>query len=423
MKHSAPLFVTLFGSFSLMRKVDGRTLTVSDQTSTSKKLWPFLQYLIVFRQKEAITQPEVIHTLWYNNEEKNPTNALKTLLHRARNVMEDLAYPDGKQILLYRRGIYGLHPDVTVEVDAEQFESFYQEAKQCAGEEKLSMLLQAIKLYKGEFLPKYSDFTWVMSLRTYYCNLHLNACAQAIELLAQAQRHQDIINLCRKALLLAPYEEELHIALMNAQIATGAQQSAMQHYAYTSSLFMDQLGITPSEEFSSIYQTLIKTNHSVQLDLTVVRSALIEESPSPGPFYCELAIFREIYRWEARIAQRSGTVVQLGLISILDSPVKKLTQKQVSVTMERLESSISSVLRRGDAFTRLSASQYLMLLPYATHEGGEIVLRRVTSHFKRCHPKSTALLHYGVLSLLPFHPDESMETTHFSRSVAETEPT
>ena len=45
------LHISMFGSFTMTRRVAGETLVVTDQSSSSKKLWTFLEYLIAFRSK------------------------------------------------------------------------------------------------------------------------------------------------------------------------------------------------------------------------------------------------------------------------------------------------------------------------------------------------------------------------------------
>lgn len=394
------LKVTLFDAFQMELETNGQVQRISDQISSSKKLWYFLQYLVIFRHKKYIPQSEIIDTLWNNDEESNPANALKTLLHRARNTMEGLGYPDGKQVILYRRGMYSWNEELPLEIDAEKFESLCNKANGM-GTDALPVLLEAIEVYKGDFLPKYSVVPWVIALRTYYQNRYQGACCDAIEILEQQQRYQEIISLCRKALAVIPYEECIHLKLVKALTAVGEQRLAIEHYAQTANMFMDELGVTPSEEFSKVYLDLIKVSQGVQLDLSVIRDELVRDLPAEGPYFCELAVFQEIYRRETRVSQRSGNVMQLALISVMDGRNKKLTPKQVSITMNRLKESLESILRRGDAFTRYSQSQYLLLLPYATYEGGEIVLQRALTHFKNNHPKTNATLHCSVMPMIP----------------------
>lgn len=402
MEYSDVLQVTLLGSFQLARQVSGHLCTINDQVSTSRKLWTFLQYLIAFRHRE-ISQDEIIDVLWDSEDDSNTVNALKTLLHRARATLEAMGYDDGKQVILYRRGIYAWNNDLPVEVDAERFELLCNQADHAEGD-RLPLLLSALALYRGPFLPKSSCEPWVVYQRTYYHNRFLSLCSEASEILDQQGRAPEIIDLCRRSLIFAPYEESLHLSLMQALISTGAQHAAIEHYHFITKLFMDELGVTPTQGLTDLYRELVKSTRSVELDLSVVRDALSEETPRPGPYFCEYVIFQDIYRLEARASQRTGQVVQLAMLSMLSARGKELTTKQTRVSMERLKEIVIATLRRGDAFTRFSASQYLALLPCATREGGEVVLGRLVTSFRRLYPKMPVLIQYSILPVIPLMP-------------------
>ncbi len=380
----------------MTRQVAGSTLVITDQSSSSKKLWSFLEYLLAFRDR-TIPQEEIIDVLWNNTEVSNPANTLKTLLHRARHTIEELGFPDGKRVILYRRGTYSWNSDISVTVDTEQFEALADDGEQ----DRLHSALAAIDLYKGDFLPKASHEPWVVSLRVYYHSKYLNLCSEAAELLAELAKYDELMDLCRKAILVDPYDERMHLWLMQAMIATGAQQAAIQHYNYVIGLFMEQMGVTPSEELTALYRQLIRSSKSVEMDLRVIQKNLTEENPYTGPYYCEYAIFQDVYRLSARTAVRTGQIVQLAMLSIEDSRGKPLSAKQIGIAAERVREVISTGLRQGDAFTRFSATQYLLLLPCATYEDGDKVLKRLVADFRRAYPKVNIQLQYSVLPLMP----------------------
>lgn len=420
MRTQDELRISMLGGFVMTRQAKGNTYTVSDQSSSSKKLWQFLQYLVTYRARDGIPQAEIIDVLWNDENGGNPANSLKTLLHRVRNLMETLGYPDGKDIILYRRGVYSINRSLPIWVDIEEFEHLYQQTRVPTAN-RLSLLMTAISLYKGEFLPKTADATWSVSEKSYYHSKYLQMCEDAVALYEADGKFNEIISLVRQALTVAPYEEPLHLALLRALAATGAQQTAITHYINTAKLFMDQLGITPSEEFTGIYRELIRMTRAPELDLSVVRKDLTEQPRDGGPYFCELAIFQEFYHFEARVAQRTGTVLQLALLSVLDNNDKPLSQKQNALAMQRLKDIILSLLRKGDVFCRYSSSQFLFLLPYATYEGGESVLNRLCFFYRRTYQKSNIILHYSVLPLQPMDAiqaeDEKIPFTHIKGSV------
>lgn len=402
MEYPATLSITMFGSFSMLYQKEGcDDRSITDQTLSSKKLWAFLSYLISFRHK-GIPQNEIIDVLWSNEEISDPVNTLKTLLHRARHILETLGFPDGKQVILYRRGTYSLNSDLEMSVDTEQFEALCAEAAGLVDSgARLACILRAISLYSGSFLPKAAGEPWVVSLRVYYHTRYLRLCAEAAELFNAAARYEEAINICRSALAIDPYEEVLHLILMKTLSASGARQAALQHYSYVTGLFMDQLGVSPSEEITALYRELSASEKSVELNLRVVRDSLDEEPTAHGAFFCEYTVFQDIYRLEARAAARSGRAIQLAMLTLLDTRGNHLGRKQGAAAMNLLQDAILSNLRMGDSFSRFSISQYLVLFPSASLENANKALSRIVTNFKASNPRLRVSVQYSLLPVLP----------------------
>ena len=400
------LDITMFGQFAISHTVNGETKTMTDQASASRRLWAFWAYLISFRSS-PVAQDQLIDILWNGEETEDPVNTLKTLLHRARRLLESLGIEDAKQVLLYRKGSYSWSDQVVFSIDAERFDRYYETAME-GSSTKLPALLSAISLYRGALLPKATQETWAISLRMYYQARFMKICAEAARMLEQEGRYVDMIDICRKAIHADPYDESIHLLLMQALASNGSQQAAISHYTHVTQLFMDQLGVAPSEQLTSFYRRLVKSTNSVELDLRVVRKALVEEEPANSPYYCEYAIFQDIYRLESRTAERTGQVIQLSMLSVLSDQGTSLSAKQSGLAMERLKQVIATTLRRGDAFTQYSASQYLLLLPCANYENGNKVLQRVVSNFKRIYPTMNIRLQFSVQPLLPSHMEQAL---------------
>ena len=397
--------VSLLGDFTMRHCVGTEEYVLTERDSTSKLLWTFLEYLSFF-SKRGVTQGELIEVLWGDSEgSRNPANTLKTLLHRGRAALERLGFPDGKQVLLYRRGLYTWSPEVSLELDTDQFDLLCAQSP----EENPESVLQALQLYQGDFLPSAMGSPWAVSLRTYYHTKFLRVCRDMAVWLLEQQRYAEAEALCRRATVADPYDEPSHLLLMRILAASGAQQAAIQHYTQVTKLFMDQLGVSPSESMRALYRELTKADSSVELDLDAVRKRLQEFSPRAGAYFCEYGVFQDIYRLEARNAVRSGRIVQLAMLTVLDENEHRLLSKRCSAAMEELRSTIHSSLRAGDTFTRFSASQYLLLLPTTTYENGVMVLQRILNAFE------TTLIGRTVrteFSLLPVLPVQDPKDTH-----------
>ena len=376
---------------------------INDQFNRSKKLWTLLEYIIYFRKRE-VSQNELIDLLWPEGDEiGNPANTLKTLLYRVRAMVEELGFEDGSQLIVYRRGTYAWNPPIPCEIDIEMFDDLCNiiETADISKEERLAHMLKAIEIHKGDFLPKSELESWVVPINTYYRSQYVKLVTKTIELLQEADRDEDIINICQKAIIIDPYEEFFHHNIINSLVNIGKQQQALSHYGYVMELFFNKFGITPSEDLTTLYKKVVKTSNHTEFDLRVIKDNLQEEHVGGGCFFCEYEFFKNIYQLEARTAARTGQSVFLCLISVSGISNKKLDQKLLNKTMEKLKGVISSSLRSGDVFTRYSVSQYLTMIPTTNYENGNMVMQRILKAFRKENPKSPVILKYTLQPLSP----------------------
>ncbi len=390
------LCVTFFGGFSLSCPGGGKV--ISEQERASQRLWSFLEYLCAFHQN-GVGQEELIAALWEEGEEAaDPVGALKTTLHRARAILKELGFPDGKQVLLYRRGRYFWGPELRT--DAEELEELYA-AFSAAPDRTLPAVLEFLPRYQGDFLPNAAGASWTLPLRTYYHTRYLRLSHSAANRLWELGRLDEAIGVCRQAATLDPYDERCQLLLMRLLHASGATQTALQHYSQVSKLCMDQLGVAPSPELVAFYQEIARIDASVELDLRIIRRRLLEEEPVEGAFICEYAVFRDIYRLMARGMYRSGRVVQMCLLTILERDGNYPEARRSAAVMAELERSCLSRLRSEDVAARLNANQYLLLLPTASYENAERVLRRGLDAFKNTLLGRTVAVRTSLLPVLP----------------------
>ena len=377
------LQISMLGGFSLSYP-DGTAIDY--QSNRSNKLWMVLAYLLTHRGKQ-ITQDELIDILWPDEEIDNPVNTLKTMRHRLCGMLDALGGIPGKEMIRYNHGIYAWSEEVDCVLDIDQFSTYCALAEQEQDDsQKISYYLNALEYYNGDFLPKLSSEMWVMSAHAYYHAEYLRVVKKCIALLRTENRYYEIITVCQKAVTIEPYDEDLHRELIDALVRTGAKQSALNHYEKVKELFYHEFGINLSEDLVELYKQIIDETNDAQMDLSFIASRL-QEDMVPGAFYCEYALFKEIYRLMTRMMERSGQSVYLCLVSITDKNGKHIVNtKKQNEAVGRLRTAIQFSLRRGDVFTRYSVSQYLILLSSINYENTEMVLRRITDNFKRDNP-------------------------------------
>ena len=85
--------------------------TIGDANYHLKKPWMLLAYLIVFRNR-AIPVDELINLLYPGEQGKSPQGALKTLIYRVRELLEELGLPESRDMILVTRGSYAWNAEI-----------------------------------------------------------------------------------------------------------------------------------------------------------------------------------------------------------------------------------------------------------------------------------------------------------------------
>ena len=389
--------MTLLGSFSIVCS-NGREF--SDRSSRSRKMLSLIAYLIAHRGRD-IPQSELIEALWTNEEMDDPSNTLKTLLHRARITLGDLGFASGKELILSTRGGYTWNIELPIFIDAEDFDNVCRQAFAAEDDAKLDLLRRAIALYTGDFLPKCADDAWASPLVMYYRSQYLKCVRLAVDRLTGMGEFAEVIEICQKAVTIEPYDESLHLSLLRALIDNGMQQAALQHYNSVTERFQKEFGIDPSPELVALHKEIVKTTKITEMNLHVIREELCESERIEGAFFCEYEFFRDVYRLNARAASRSGQIMHIALISVIEGAGKPLTPRRLNTAMERLRETIGHSLRRGDVYTRYSVSQFLLMLPTANRDNSEKILNRISKAYRKDYSRSNILLHYSILPMEP----------------------
>jgi len=390
--------VRMLGGFSL---TCGET-SVTEDDSRSRKMWLLLAYLIYCRSR-SITQSELIDLLWADDEESiNPQGALKTTLHRLRTLLDKVSESCGCSLILRQGSGYAWNPDAPLDFDVEQFDRLCREGAHAEDvDKKLALYLEALDFYRGDFLPRLSMEAWVVPIAAYFHNLYVTAVQETLSIFEAKKRHEDAVNLCRKALKVEAYSEDLYRHLLVNLLATGQKEAAVSAYEDLSRILLNNFGIMPSEDIRALYREAVRTDNGYIVPLDQVRDQLRENNPAEGALFCEYDAFKILYQAMARTISRSGDTIHIALISMKGPKGKALSQRSLDMAMKNLQVQILGNMRRGDIATRCSGSQFIIMLPKANYEGACIVCARILRAFFRQHPHSPAEITYNVLPLEP----------------------
>ena len=392
-----PLQVWMLGEFSIANG-DSR---VDDGGNRSRKVWLLLAYMI-YNRNRAIPQEELVSLLWGDEEgSSNPVNALKTMLHRVRSTLNQLQDNAGHTLIVRRDGSYAWNTDVPISFDVELFDQLCTRAAAAAGEDRLALLLQALELYRGDFLSKLSTEPWVVPISAYYHNIYIQTLLEVLPILEERDQWERAAALCRNALRVEPYNETIYQHLMRALVEQGDQKGAVQVYEEMSELLFSNFGVMPADESRSLYRQALRTVNDRTIPIGLVQEQLKEQDAAPGALICDYDFFKVLYHAEARAVARNGDAVHIGLLTLVGEDGRDLPKRSLDRAMENLQEQIRINLRRGDIAAQCSVSQYILMLPQANYENSCMVCQRICKAFARQYPHSPAEIRFSVHPLEP----------------------
>ncbi len=390
------LQVQMLGQFTL--RYGDRT--ISDSDDRSRRVWSLLAYML-YNHGRSFAQEELIHLYWSNGEKSaDPGNALKSIFHRIRTALDKLQPGLGRLLIRRKAGRYFWNNVMPLSLDIEDFEAHFH-AAEAAGDDdvRLAEYQAALALYAGDPLPRMTDEIWTIPIVAYYHSLYTRAAAGAIELLEKQERTAEAVALCRRAIHIEPYQEDLYEHLMRGLLRTGDMKGAMSVYEEMSEQLFAHFGVMPSETLRTLYRQATRTVNDRTLTMDEVCSQLEEPAPHGGAMVCEYDFFKILYRAEARSIARNGHSANICLLSVSGKDGEMLARRSLDPAMNNLQVLVQNNLRRGDAIARCSISQYIILLPQANYENSRMVADRLVSAFYRRYPHSPARLRYTVQPL------------------------
>ena len=392
------LHVTMLGNFTLQLV----TQNVNSDSNRQRKVWLLLAYLIYNRNRRS-SQSEFLELICNTGDEvEDYTGRLKALFFRARTLLNQLGENAGHELIIYKNGSYEWNSDYPISVDVEEFDRLCNAAIREQDEDaQLELYLQAFELYRGDFLAKLSMESWVMPLTTYYHQMYLTSVQNALAILASRNNWEKAEAICRRALVIEPYSEELYQYLMRSLIARSDRAGARAIYEQMSEALFKTFGAMPSEDSHALYREASREMNEQSVHIGAMRNQLREAEDAKGAVLCEYDFFKLLYQVQARAILRSGEVIHIALLSMDGRNNKPLSRRSLDCAMENLQMVTMQNLRLGDVVSRCSLSQLVVMLPQANFENSGMVCQRIIKAFYRQYPHSPADIRFSVQPLEP----------------------
>lgn len=169
------------------------------------------------------------------------------------------AGPQRDNVILFRQGIYALSPDVEWQVDVER-----SQRARAAGEElreadpkgALEAWNAAWKLYRGPFLAGF-EAPWIAARRDELRRQHLALLSEIGSLASTLDRTTEALDAYRSVLLEEPYEERVHLSVMELYARQGRRDLVRKQFVRLQD-YLKELGVEPLEETQRCYHRLMR---------------------------------------------------------------------------------------------------------------------------------------------------------------------
>ena len=366
-------YISTLGEFDI--KVDGQSIL--RDSNRMYRIYKLFEYFLTFRNKKLLPET-IIDNLLSDSESEDPKNMLRTQIFRLRKIINALLpkgeLPEKYMNLNFTNGYYCLEIGENTIVDIDVFENLIQKGdkeREYDIESAIESYQNAISLYKGLYLSDNAYEVWLVPTRNYYQRLFLKTLNKYIDLLKRNEENEKIVNLCEKSLLIEPFEESIHIELIEALLKIGQNKSAMQHYEYALNMLEKELDAKPSAKFIN-YINIIQnyTSRNNDLDIEAINKSLEEELPE-GAMYCSLEYFKFLFNLQKRKSKRNNEYDYL--LSIM---INSNNNKSINDVFSVLKKS----LRKGDVFTSWNDNQILVMLHNVKENGTETIKERLTDN-------------------------------------------
>lgn len=349
-----------------------------------------LMSCLLLHRGEAVSAQELTRALWPGASSASPETALKTLVSRLRDHLDQIS-PRLSGCLSTLRGGYCWSRQAGVAIDLDEFEPLADSLTRLGAIDPcaLAQLRRLISLYRGGLvvLPRMADY--LAPYAAHFSARFEAAVTHCLDLLETGGEAREASSLCRAALDAAPDSTALRLRLTALLLQTDRQQAADQHYQAA-------VSAQSPEASKALLTRLAVAEDQLTEHLSGIRERLCQPIEEPGAVICDRDVFSTIFRLSSRLLERMGGGILLGVILMTGLEGQPLLQGKL---MAHLTHETSHSLRRGDTVSRVRVNEIAVLLPMTPPEAGQQIMERLKAQFYRAHPSCGCTLVCGVIPL------------------------
>lgn len=384
----ATIEIRMLGDFEI--RVNGKPVLA--QLAQSRKATALVQYLVLQRG-ERVPHKVLTDTLWAGERSTNPDMALRAILHRFRNMIDDEGLDALQGCILTSRGCYQWNPSLDCTVDVFRVSDLAEQARREEDPEKRGRLYEEIvDLYNGRLLPQSASESWVEGVSVRLHGQYRTAILSLLELCKKWGESTRIISLCNRALELDPYEERLYLEEIVALESLGRHAEAQEIARRGNAMGCLHHAIEPGRA-GAAYRQMRQADRNMESEVAKL-VAVLPDTEDTGACVCDFDTFKEVYRVQRGVQARYGLPVFLAILTV--APGQDADAAETASMVDQLGELIHKSLRQCDVAARYTDTQYVVMLCGSAVETGSSPLERIKASFYRMPAHGRYLLSYSL---------------------------
>ena len=235
----------LLGDFCLT--YGGKPVT----TLETPRLRALVAYLALHRHAPQ-TRHHLAFLFWPDSTEAQALTNLRKQLYFLSNRL-----PAADPLLQATRQTVQWSPAVGLGLDVTAFAALLTQANTVAGSQAISLLCQAIDLYRGDLLPECYD-EWIFPQREALREQYAGGQTRLVVLLEEQREYSAAISYAQRLLRHDPLHEPTYRTLLRLYALQGDRAAALRIYHTCVTQLREELGVDPDAETQHAYERLLQ---------------------------------------------------------------------------------------------------------------------------------------------------------------------
>ncbi len=218
--------------------------------------------LLLTHRGAALDRDQIAEYLWPGQDPAAMQRNFKVTLNTLYQVLEPDREAGQESAFICREGTsYSLRAGADIWMDAEVFREKIAQAEaalESQPDRAAGLMVEAVRLYEGEYLPEARYETWSAIEREHLAVLFLRTADRLADLMHQRGRYQETVQVCQQILSFDNCWERAYQRLMLAYDRLGDHGQVARTYQRCQETLHAELDVAPAPETERLYHQLTR---------------------------------------------------------------------------------------------------------------------------------------------------------------------